>query len=642
MTWNIAPECVSLGMLAIIIVYSRKGSHLPTLKNRIFQGCLLVTFCAVFSNILSTVMIYNYQTIPLWITWIITTLYFMLTPLMGLAYFLYTLTFIFPDDLRFKVLRITYVIPAMSYTVLILANIFTRNIFDLSEVGGYTRGPLIVITYLIFYVYCLGCIVVTITNYRKLDPIVARILSSFPLLAFLVIFFQQLYPQIILSGSAATCALLIIYLHLQNKQISLDYLTNLPNRQELLNMLSLLLTNYPDKEFSLVVVSLREFRQINNACGQQNGDLFLKAIAQFLEQEGPAKNVYRFTGDEFSLLFIKEDESRVKQCVEHIRTRMHSPWEINDYRFTLSTAIGIIKHTDHTQTLENVISSIEYAITRAKTDKYGSVCYCDSRMLQELDRRRQIISILKEKLADQSFEMYYQPIFEVSSGKFLYAESLMRINQTPIGPIYPSEFIPIAEETGLLIEITYVILEKVCQFLTQLIELKIPMRSIHVNFSAIQFSQQDLAKKVLQIMERNHTPTGALKIEFTESTLAETPSVVRDFAFEMEHHGIMMGLDDFGTGYSNIATVISLPFATVKLDKSLVDATMDNARSASAIRNLIRTFKDLNMNVVAEGIETEAQRKLVVSFGVDQIQGYYYSRPLPAGAMIEFLQKNMN
>lgn len=161
-----------------------------------------------------------------------------------------------------------------------------------------------------------------------------------------------------------------------------------------------------------------------------------------------------------------------------------------------------------------------------------------------------------------------------------------------------------------------------------------------MNFSAIQFSQPDLARKVLEIIQRNGTPMSAIKIEFTESTLAENPQVVTDFALEMRKHGIEMGLDDFGTGYSNIATVIRIPFGTIKLDKSLVWASIDNPTSAMTIKHLVHAFRDLGMTVIAEGVETESQRQLVEDIGVEQIQGYYYSKPLPADGMEEFLKMN--
>lgn len=638
MTWNIVPELISLVILGIIWIYSRKGSHLPSLKNKMFQGCLMVTFCAMLSNVLSTLMIYHTDTVPLFLTWTVTQIYFILTPLMGMAYFLYTVSVIYSDSPYLKKIIWTGIIPGCLYGVMVLLNPVTRNIFDLTDAAGYTRGSLISVTYIVFYAYCVASIIVTIYNHKKIEREIYRILAAFPLLAVLVIIIQQIYSDIILSGSAATCALLIIYLHLQNKQISMDYLTNLPNRQELLNMLHLLINRYPGRSFTLLVVSLRDFRQINNACGQQSGDAFLKAVGYFLITIGPAENVYRFSGDEFALLFTWESKEQIRKCVLAIQERMSLIWQVNDYRFVIRAVMGIIRSTDCDGTIEDIIGSIEYAISQAKSGKCGQICYCDRAMLEKRERKQKIIRILKDKLSDKSFEMYYQPIYSIKSGRFQYAESLMRINNSPIGPVYPSEFIPAAEETGLIIEITYVILDKVCKFINRLHDLGLMIDAIHVNFSAIQFSQPDLSKKVMEIIESNNTPMHAIKIEFTESTLAENPKVVAEFAQNMKNHGIMMGLDDFGTGYSNIATVINIPFGTLKLDKSLVWASIENPTSALAVKNLVKAFKDLNMDVVAEGVETEEQRKLVEGFGVDQIQGFYYSKPLSEAEMEDFMR----
>ena len=208
----------------------------------------------------------------------------------------------------------------------------------------------------------------------------------------------------------------------------------------------------------------------------------------------------------------------------------------------------------------------------------------------------------------------------------------MRIPDSPIGPIYPSEFIPIAEETGLIVDITYVVLDKVCKFINRLLEKGIQVGSIHVNFSAVQFSQPDLVDKVLEIIRSNHTPMSAIEIEFTESTLADSTEVVTEFALRMKDNGIKMGLDDFGTGYSNIATVINIPFGTVKLDKSLVRAAMDKSLSALAVKNLSYTFKQLGMKVIAEGVESAKEDAFLTKNGINERQGFLFAKPMPAVA----------
>lgn len=637
-SWNIAPESISLVILTIIWVYSRKGSHIPTLKNRMFQGCLMVTFSAMLTNIVSTSMIYHYEVIPLWMTWLVTTIYFVLTPLMGLVYFLYSISVIYSEEAARNKIMGFGLIPGVIYSVLILLNPFTKNIFEINASEGYVRGSLIDVTYVVFYAYCVASIVTVLVNRKRIESKIYRILSTFPVLAVLVIIVQQFFPDIILSGSAATCAMLIIYLHLQNKQISMDYLTNVPNRQELLNMLSLTLHRHPEARFTLVVVSLREFRQINSVCGQQIGDGFLKAVCRFLCALGKEGNVYRFNGDEFAVLFTEESDALIHKYVTDVKERMERPWTVEDYQFSLSAAMGIIRHQDPEDTLEHIINAIEYAVNQAKSGKDGQVCYCDEEMLRKLRRREQLVQILKEKVADKSFEMYYQPIYSVETGTFNYAESLMRMNDTPIGPVYPSEFIPIAEETGMIIDITYIVLDKVCVFINELIEEHIPIEAVHVNFPAVQFTQPDLAGKVLEIIRRNGTPPAAIKIEFTESTLAEKPQAVIDFAAEMKKHKIEMGLDDFGTGYSNFSMVINIPFGTIKLDKSLVWAMIGNRNSALGVKNIVRTFKELGMTIVAEGVETEEQRRMVVDSQVDQIQGFYYATPMPEEETKVFLK----
>lgn len=640
MKWNIAPESVSLVILGIIWFYSRNGSHLSTLKNKIFQGCLMITFSAMLTNILSTVMIYHFRLIPLWMTGLVTIVYYILTPLMGLMYFMYVASVIYEDDIRLLPVLRWWLIPAALYTLLVLTNPIHEKLFFLHGEEGYGRGDWVILTYLIFYLYCVVSIIVTAVNHKRMERQICQILAAFPVLAMLVIVVQQIFPDIILSGSAATCALLIIYLYLQNRQISMDYLTGAPNRQELLDTLELMLRRRPEEGFTLAVISLRDFRQVNNTCGQHRGDMLLKNFCHFLCGLTRQERVYRFSGDEFAVLFSKDNEGTVRQFVSQVMERMKDAWQVEEYSFVLSAVAGIVRHIDPGETLDHVIGSIEYAVAQVKTGKYGQMCYCDQEMLDKLERRRQIVQILKDKLADESFEMFYQPIYSVREGKFLFAESLMRINSSPIGPIYPSEFIPIAEETGLIIELTYVILDKVCKYINHLKAQGLQVASIHVNYSGYQFSQPRLVEKTLAIINKNDTPASALKIEFTESTLAESSQVVTDFALEMRKNGIMMGLDDFGTGYSNIATVLNIPFGTIKLDRSLICASVENKTSALAVSHLVKTFKDLGMKVVAEGVETEEQRQMVVDFGVDQIQGYFYSKPLSPDAMEAFLREH--
>ena len=222
--WNIIPECISIIILLIIWSYSRKGSNLPTLTNQLFQACFLVTFLAISTNILSTCMLTYTQIFPIWMIELVTTIYFIFTPLMGMIYFLYSSTLIYNHTKLSKIMWLG-TLPGLIYILIVLSNPFSHILFSLSSEGVYNQGSFIFITYLLFYLYCLFCLIIVIINKKKINYHIYKILSVFPLIAVAVIVIQQIYPNIILSGTAATMALLIIYLHLQNKQLTLDSLT---------------------------------------------------------------------------------------------------------------------------------------------------------------------------------------------------------------------------------------------------------------------------------------------------------------------------------------------------------------------------------------------------------------------------------
>lgn len=641
MKWNIAPEFCALVILIIIWIYEKRGSNIPSLKNKIFMGCIVVTFTGIASNIISTLMIYNYNEVPKWLTWSITTIYFIFIPLMGLVYFHYVVATIYNGYSKIRNILIITGIPTLLLIIATLSNFYTKIIFDISDELGYVRGSFIIVSYLVFYLYCFSIFCIIIYKRKKIEKKVSFVFLIFPILSTIIIAVQQMHPDIILSGFAASCSLLIVYLYLQNKQIYVDYLTKVPNRWELFNMLDFLLHDRKKFEkISLIIVSIRDFKAINDRYGQQIGDAFLQKISELLCHISPKGSVYRFNGDEFAILLSEEMESSLEDYVGHIQENMNRMWNIEEYSSYISIAIGVVVCEDNNKTVESIILSAEYAVEEAKKRKSDHVCFYDEEMFAQMERKKKIVEILKQKLQDESFEMYYQPIYATSAKKFLYAESLIRMNDTPIGPIYPSEFIPIAEETGIIIEMTYVIVDKVCKFVKNIMNNNIPIECVHVNFSPIQFSQINLDEKVIEIINKNGIPSDTIKIEFTESAVADSTDSVVKFSSTMSNYGIRMGLDDFGTGYSNISTVMSIPFHAIKLDKSLIWMAMKNKSSETVVRNVIGAFKAVGMQVVAEGIETKEQMEAVIDFGVDQIQGYYFSKPLSDEEALQFLKKN--
>ena len=629
-------------MLCIIWNYSRQSHSLATLTNKLFQVCFLTTFLAMTSNILSTICIQNTGVIPLWVNWPVTTIYFIATPLMGVIYFYYALSILYENQPRFPKRWLFLLLPAAVYLLMVISNPFTGCLFSLSLEARYEQGPLIITTYLVFYIYCLFTCVTVVALGKRVDPTIRNILACFPLIAALVVIIQQLFPEVILSGSAATCALLILYLYLQNKQISIDYLLGIPNHKEFLNSLQLQIKRHKDASFTILLVSLRNFKQVNDTYGQQNGDEFLKTVCNYLSNTVKPYQLYRYNGDEFAVLIPESDKETVIRLVKAIDGRFNQPWKSRDFRCMIGTVIAVTTYPKSADTIEDLINALEYTVSVAKDGKNGNICYCGPGMLDHVKRRFKVIDVLKDALAQGGFQVYYQPIWSVEKQCFTLAESLLRLPATPLGPLYPSEFIPIAEETGLIVDITYYVLDTVCRFVHDLLDSGITMlESVTVNFSGVQFSQHNPAEKVISIIESHGIPYRMIKIEITESVLAESRQELEEFIDLMHAKGVEVSLDDFGTGYCNLVSVLSMDVDVIKLDKSLLWAAQKDQKTAIMMKSLARSVHELGMRVVSEGVETDEQRAFAEECCCDWIQGYYYAKPMPGEDAKRFLAERI-
>lgn len=639
MEWDISAECVSAIIVCIIFIYSRHSMFLPTLKNKVFQICLLITFCSIISNILSTVMIYHYDILPNFLVILVTMIYFAFTPLMGVIYFLYVVSVVYEEDglsTAWKILLVGF-IPCAAYFLCVLTNPITKWLFSIDMINGYQRGKYINVTYIVFYFYCVISFFVVLVKGKNIDHVIKKILLSFPLIAVIVILMQQISPKSVLTGSAGSCSLLIIYLYLQNKQMSIDPLTGLFNRQEFLKMIRV--KQKKNRKFTIIVISLNYFRFINDKVGHENGDLFLKNISNFLKNSLKEYLLYRYDGDQFAIFLENPKKEKIEWILKILEERFQFAWKVANHNYRVMASIGIISFPDVADNMEDMIGGLEFALAEAKK-KRKPHCYCTTEMLEQIKRKKQIYEILKDSLIQNKFEVYLQPIYSVKEKCFTLGEALLRLNHTELGNISPAEFIPIAEESGIIIELTYWIMEEVCRYIQHWSKEGYEFNSIAINFSAVQFLQEDLAEKLIGIAEKYEIPFSKLKIEITEGILISNFERVKCFIYDMNKKGFRFGLDDFGTGYSNLSSVMKLPFDMVKLDKSLVWAAIDDKRNRAIIRHFSSAFNELTVHVLAEGVETIEQSKFVEECGCEYIQGFYYAKPIPLQEAIRYFNRH--
>ena len=641
MGWNVSAEVIAFIIVLVISVYSRQSHAVPSPKNRVFRLCLATTLGAIGTNLASTLMIAYAPLELLPLTYLVTLCYFVLTPLLGTVYFYYAVAVVGEARPVGRAFVLASGVPCAAYFLLVLANVPTGCLFSFDAAGVYMQGPLIIATYLVFYFYCVACFALVVFTRAPIDPVIKRILAVFPLIAVGVIAVQQLFPTYLLSGSAAACSLLTIYLYLQNKRLSVDQLTGASNRQEFLSMVSLM--DEKGQPFTAVLVSLSNFKFINDKFGHENGDRFLREFAAYLGTVGEAR-LYRYSGDQFALIAScdgaggnHDEAAATATLIAPLQKRLEEPWRIGGHSCTVGAAIGAVSYPAIARTPGDVVAALEYATVESRKLEPNTPCVCTPEMMGAIHRRNAIADVVRRAAEQDGFTLNLQPIWSESARRFVAAEALCRLTDDELGPIPPDEFIPIAEQIGVISDVTRFMLERACAFVRSYRDAH-PSTTFHgvsVNFSAVQFIQDDLAESVLAVVARHGIPASCLRVEVTESAIIANPEAVRAFMEKMHAQGVRFYLDDFGTGYSSLGLLSQSPADIVKIDRLFIKNIHVESFNRAFIDAVIDLCHSVDIEVTVEGVEERTELDTVRAIGADSVQGFLVSRPLPAGQFEE-------
>lgn len=423
-----------------------------------------------------------------------------------------------------------------------------------------------------------------------------------------------------------------------------DVLTGLPNRTLFTGLLKRILTDSQRRHeyVAVMLLDIKGFKNINDSFGQEVGDKTLIAIADRLRScSREADVVARISGDEFGLIQVGlQSPDLAETQAQRIMDAFFEPLIVDDHKVIVSCSIGVATYPDDAQDDQKLIANTVLALNQAQQQDQPSYQFYDPGLDATVRALRDLKEDLKAAISDDQLVLHYQPKISLTTGAVVGAEALIRWRHPERGLVPPSEFIPVAERSGLISAIGQWALRKACTDFARLHGRGFPHLTVAVNLSAIQLRDRDFGNSVKAVLEDTGCDPGCLELEVTESTMMENIDVAIDNLGALHRLGTKIAIDDFGTGYSSLSQLRHLPLDKIKIDRSLVMDIESDEHAATIARTIMALGQSLKLTLIAEGIETQHQKTFLTEHGCQEGQGFLICRPVPAPDFEAFVRTN--
>ncbi|MGO4379153.1 EAL domain-containing protein [Pseudoduganella sp. RAF53_2] len=421
-----------------------------------------------------------------------------------------------------------------------------------------------------------------------------------------------------------------------------DSLTGLPNRTLFFQTLAESIELAQDKEWRIVVlfIGLDRFRNINDSLGAAAGDELLRDFSNRLVQCVRIRDtVGRLGGDEFALILtMTRDQQDAVLVANEVREALRAPFELDGRQATMTASIGIAMYPDDANDPETLVKYANTAMERAKEAGRDGYRFFTAGMNVQVLARLDLEMALRRALENNELELYYQPKVNLHTGRVSGAEALLRWNRPGYGLVYPAEFVSVLEDTGLIVRVGTWIIESACRQIAAWMRSPVGQVHVAVNVSSRQFVEGDLEHEVKESLERHKVPPELLELELMETALMSNAERTIQVLGALKELGIKVAIDDFGTGYSSLAYLQRFPIDKLKIDIAFVRDITTNPNDAAIALAIISMAHSLKLRVIAEGVESRPQLEYLRRNRCDEIQGYYFSRPIPAGEMGQLVE----
>ena len=492
---------------------------------------------------------------------------------------------------------------------------------------GYHFGKASILTY-VLEVVLLVRMLLMLTKYRRQMPKDSRRTAYYWVcLCLAAVLIQFIDNEIIIVGFFSTIGIMIIYMKLENPERYIDIDTGLFNKYAFKRCMRQL-----DETGESVAMLFLECDQLG-----QNGTVVDKEVrVEVFSFIDSIKKIYPFRASDEGMILAVRGDADILELVKTINQRFDKPW--GKYKDVyLKTRMIILEDTSVLKSAldtKKVFNHIRYNKKLYGEDNFVIV---DDNIIRETYREEEVDRMIMESLENDRVEVFYQPIYSTVSKTYESAEALMRIRQEDGTIIYPGQFIEVAEKRGSILLLGLQVFEAVCKFIEENNMEEIGLHYIEVNLSAVQCGYKNLAQEFIEIMKAHRVEPKYINLEITESASIGNEKVFLDNLFLLKEYGVSFSLDDFGTGQSNLNYIVAMPVDIVKFDRSMTMSYFENAKAKYVMDAAMMMIKGMNLEIVSEGIENKEQLEIMEELGIQYIQGYYFSKPLPKNRFIEFI-----
>ncbi len=633
MQWNIDYELASIVYMLAFFCFFVIKKQLPTRQKTAYLVTVVIAFFATVMDVF-TAWTNSY---PWYVGWQVmvwsNVIYFILVTSIALSFFCYILSVAGHGNFMSNPMFTVFLLPAIITDLLILTTPLTGFVFVVDKDLNYFHGPAYAANMVVgcFYIFLsFGCVMAGGKKVDKKQRVSVYLFCSVIIVGML---FQAFFFQnILISNFLITLALVIFYITIENPDEYIDRVSGIFNA----DAFTLMCNEYfrEGRAFSCVFVTVADYRNLDAIYGTENVNLVREEVIRYMRTVFKPFDLFMLKNLSF---VIKENlEGDYEKTVRALKGRFEKPFYVGNMAIVLETQIVAIPYWNMPKNFQSINNIYSFVTLSLQENPLGrNVVVVDDEVIRTMQHERAVEHAIENAITNRSVQVYFQPIYSVEENRITSCEALARLFDDDIGFISPDEFIRKAERNGSILNLGTQIFEKVCIFIKEHRPRQYGLSHIHVNLSPMQFKQETLVEELIDITNRYEVDRSMIVLEITETAAVEGSESIRRNMEKLIAAHFTFSLDDYGTGFSNTATIIQMPFSSVKIDKSVVWSYFQ--KKSTILPDLITMFMNQGLRLIAEGVETKEMVNALSHMKCSHIQGFYFSKPLPQREFIAYL-----